>query len=88
MLVIPFTLNRPRAAPVPADGTVTAALRAAALLHEGPEHLRVHESRAGARGVLFAIAPSMDAARALCLAVCARAIAETPELTGWLVDVL
>ncbi|MEV7602194.1 hypothetical protein AB0O91_32980 [Kitasatospora sp. NPDC089797] len=80
-------MTRPRAAPVPAEGTVTTALRAAAALHEGPEHIRVHSSRAGARGVMFVIAPDPDTARALCLAVCARAVAGTPELTGWLVDV-
>ncbi|MCG6498007.1 hypothetical protein [Kitasatospora sp. A2-31] len=87
MHVVHFTMTRPRDAPVPADGTVAAALHAAAHLHRGPEHIRVHGSRAGARGVMFVIAPCPDTARALCLTVCAQAIARTPELTGWFVDV-
>ncbi|MEU6235628.1 hypothetical protein [Kitasatospora sp. NPDC047058] len=85
MHVVHFTMTRPRDAPVPAAGTVTAALRTAARLHDGPEHVRVHGSRAGARGVMFVLAPNPDTARALCLAVCVQAIAGTPELTGWFV---
>ncbi|MEV6975735.1 hypothetical protein [Kitasatospora sp. NPDC093806] len=76
-------MTSPHDAPVPADVTVATALHTATRFYEGPEHVRVHGSRAGARGVMFVIAPNPDTARDLCLAVCARAIAGTPELTGW-----
>lgn len=72
---------------MPAEGAVATALRTAADLHDGPEHVRVHGSRAGARGVMFVIAPSPDIARALCLIVCVQAIARTPQLEGWFVHV-
>jgi hypothetical protein len=85
--VVHFTMTRPRDAPVPAEGAVTGALRAVARLHQGPEHIRVHGSRAGARGVMFVIAPNPETARAVCLIVCIQAIARTPELAGWFVHV-
>jgi hypothetical protein len=62
---------------------LTSALTRSGEEQEGLEHIRVHTSRAGARGVMFLIAPDVDQARLGCLAVCERAIATTAELAGW-----
>jgi hypothetical protein len=47
------------------------------------EHVRVHASRAGARGVAFLLAPDEASAARRCRAVCRRALVLSSALRDW-----
>ncbi|MBC3840510.1 hypothetical protein GXW82_10475 [Streptacidiphilus sp. 4-A2] len=83
MHVISFSMSCPDGVSDEARRILTPALTRSGEEQKGFEHLRVHTSRAGARGVMFLIAPAVDRARLDCLAICERAIATTAELAGW-----
>ncbi|MFJ7272486.1 hypothetical protein ACIQV3_38650 [Streptomyces sp. NPDC099050] len=53
---------------------------------DGIEHIRVHPSRAGARGVVFCLAQDGGQAATRVRALCERALREAPALHGWLLS--
>ncbi|MFF3216117.1 hypothetical protein ACFYYB_36575 [Streptomyces sp. NPDC002886] len=59
------------------------ALRSACLPQDGVEHIRIHTSRAGARGIFFCRAPDLEQAVSRTYAVCRRALELRPEFRGW-----
>lgn len=62
------------------------ALEQAVHAHRSAEHVRVHTSHGGALGVLFMLAGSSAEARTHCLSLCAQALADAPQLSGWRVE--
>lgn len=59
------------------------ALRSVCLPQDGVEHIRIHTSRAGARGVFFCHAPDLEHAVSRTYAVCRRALELYPEFRDW-----
>ncbi len=82
MHIISFTLSRADRGPLPTREELTGALERAAVA-QGVEHVRVHVSRAGARGVMFVLARSSASAAEVCLTVCRRALADSPLMRDW-----
>ncbi|WP_377267737.1 hypothetical protein [Peterkaempfera sp. SMS 1(5)a] len=80
-------MSRLPGGPSPTTADVLSALEQAAV-GEGVEHIRIHLSRAGARGVFFVVAADQEAARRVCAAVCTRACTESPLLQGWTNELL
>ncbi|XIE79120.1 hypothetical protein AB6O49_15885 [Streptomyces sp. SBR177] len=78
-----FVLAKPPRAPGILEAASLDALWSACLPEDGVEHIRVHASRAGARGVLFCLAPDVELAVERSRALCHRAVTERPEFTGW-----
>ncbi|MFF4321395.1 hypothetical protein [Streptomyces sp. NPDC001568] len=87
MHLIEFVLSRPAPGrPSPAERDLLDALWAASRPCDGIEHIRVHASRAGARGVVFCLAADSARAALQTRALCERALAEAPLLDGWLIS--
>ncbi|MFF3017249.1 hypothetical protein [Streptomyces sp. NPDC057939] len=87
MHLIEFVLSRPsRGESSLPERALLAALWAADLPGDGIEHIRVHPSRAGARGIVFCLAEDGVSATLRVRALCARALAQAPPLNGWRLD--
>ncbi|QES51904.1 hypothetical protein DEJ50_32730 [Streptomyces venezuelae] len=84
MHLVEFTLSRP-----PASGqalpeqTLLDVLWSASRPGGGIEHIRVHPSRAGARGVVFCLAADGRQALLRVRSLCERAVNQAPALHGW-----
>ncbi|MFJ7272333.1 hypothetical protein ACIQV3_37850 [Streptomyces sp. NPDC099050] len=83
MYLVEFLLAKPPMAPQALEGASLEALRSLCLPQDGVEHIRIHTSRAGARGVFFCRAPDLDQAVSRTYAVCRRALELRPEFRGW-----
>ncbi|MEU1228973.1 hypothetical protein [Streptomyces sp. NPDC005828] len=83
MHLVEFTLTKPPEAPEPSSDELIAALRAVCRPDDGVEHVRVHPSRAGARGAVFLLAPDAASAVRQCRAVFRRALSVSEALRGW-----
>ncbi|MFJ3906222.1 hypothetical protein [Streptomyces sp. NPDC090025] len=83
MHLVEFAFTKPPEAAEPSHDALLAALWAACGPDDGVEHVRVHTSRAGARGAAFLLAPNGAHAVRRCRAVCQRALAGSPVLHGW-----
>ncbi|MER7515643.1 hypothetical protein [Streptomyces sp. NPDC126499] len=83
MYLVEFLLAKPPTAPEASESATLSALRSASLPGDGVEHIRLHMSRAGARGVFFCLAPDPVHAMARVDAVCRRALETCPALRGW-----
>ncbi|MEU4068245.1 hypothetical protein AB0F25_38620 [Streptomyces wedmorensis] len=83
MHLVEFAFAKPPGAPDLSSDALLAELWAACGPDDGVEHVRVHASRAGARGVAFLLAPDEASAVRRCRAVCRRALALSPALGGW-----
>lgn len=81
--LVEFAFSKPPEAPDLSSDALLAELWAACGPDDGVEHVRVHASRAGARGVAFLLAPDKASAVRRCRAVCRRALAVSPTLRGW-----
>ncbi|MGW7318411.1 hypothetical protein [Streptomyces sp. NPDC054854] len=85
MHLIEFVLSRPSPGrPSPPERDLLDALWAVSRPSDGIEHIRVHASRAGARGVAFCVATDSVRAALQTRSLCERALAEVPLLDGWL----
>ncbi|WP_123459496.1 hypothetical protein [Streptomyces sp. PanSC19] len=83
MHLVEFAFAKPPRAPELTSDVLLAELWAACGPDDGVEHVRVHASRAGARGVVFLLAPDEESAVRRCRAVCQRALALSSALGGW-----
>ncbi|MEV7420701.1 hypothetical protein [Streptomyces sp. NPDC089919] len=85
MHLIVFVLSGPAppAAPAPTEQELLTALWGAARPADGIEHIRVHPSRAGARGVAFCLADDAGRATGRVRALCERALHTSDLLHGW-----
>ncbi|MFJ9810766.1 hypothetical protein ACIRTB_21315 [Streptomyces sp. NPDC101158] len=83
MHLVEFTFAKPPRAPEISSDAVLAALWAVCGPADGVEHIRVHASRAGARGAAFLLAPDEAQAVRQYRAVCRRALAASAALRDW-----
>ncbi|OKJ48576.1 hypothetical protein AMK27_37955 [Streptomyces sp. CB02009] len=83
MHLVEFAFAKPPQAPDLSSDVLLAELWAACRPDDGVEHVRVHASRAGARGVAFLLAPDEASAVRRCRALCRRALVLSPALGGW-----
>ncbi|MFE1272551.1 hypothetical protein [Streptomyces sp. NPDC058757] len=83
MHLVEFAFTKPPDAPEASHDALVAALWAVCGPDDGVEHVRVHTSRAGARGAAFLLAPDGAHAVQRCRAMCQRALAGSPVLHGW-----
>lgn len=81
--LVEFAFAKPPHAPDLSSDVLLAELWAACRPDDGVEHVRVHASRAGARGVVFLLAPDEASAVRRCRALCRRALVLSPALGGW-----
>ncbi|MFJ9829510.1 hypothetical protein ACIRSU_34815 [Streptomyces sp. NPDC101160] len=83
MHLVEFAFAKPPRAPELSSDALLAALWAVCGPDDGLEHVRVHTSRAGARGAVFVLAASEASAVRQCRAVCLRALAVSAALGDW-----
>ncbi|MFD3470871.1 hypothetical protein ACFWWM_31830 [Streptomyces sp. NPDC058682] len=83
MHLVEFAFAKPQDAPVLSGDVVLAALWSAAGPDDGVEHIRLHMSRAGARGAAFLLASDGESAVRQCRAVCRRALGISTALRDW-----
>ncbi|MEU2282388.1 hypothetical protein ABZ614_10700 [Streptomyces sp. NPDC013178] len=83
MHLVEFAFAKPREAPELSSDALLAALWAVCGPDDGVEHVRVHTSRAGARGAAFLLAPDEASAVRQCREVCRRALALSAALRDW-----
>jgi hypothetical protein len=81
--LVEFVFAKPPEAPVLSSDTLLSELWAVCEPDDGVEHVRVHASRAGARGVAFLLAPDEASAARRCRAVCRRALVLSSALRDW-----
>lgn len=77
-----FTQPPPREEALP-ERMLLGVLWSTARPGDGIEHIRVHPSRAGARGVVFCLAQDGEQATTRVRALCERALCGNPTLHGW-----
>ncbi|MFI5529612.1 hypothetical protein ACIA8O_13850 [Kitasatospora sp. NPDC051853] len=78
-----FILTRPRHAPQVTEHVLLQELWQACGPTDRVEHIRVHVSRAGAKGVVFSLAADPSRARTECQELCLRALSQSPHLRAW-----
>lgn len=78
-----FVLTKPPGAPPVSESTLLRELWRATGPADSVEYIRVHLSRAGAKGVVFSVAADPEHARKECLALCRRALFRSPHLSDW-----
>ncbi|MGW3361199.1 hypothetical protein ACWDFL_38510 [Streptomyces bungoensis] len=83
MDLVEFAFTEPHDERELSGDVVLAALWAVCDPDDGMEHIRLHTSRAGARGAAFRLAPDEPSAVRQCRAVCRRALAVTAALSAW-----
>ncbi|MET9951987.1 hypothetical protein ABZ135_10630 [Streptomyces sp. NPDC006339] len=83
MYLVEFVLAKPATAPEAPESAALNALWSVCLPEDGVEHIRLHTSRAGARGVFFLLAPHPERAVSRASEVCDRALERCPEFRGW-----